>query len=86
MVSAGASLAEDIAQFVRDPQADELDAALLVGRALTDTFNSPSCRDHMNRLADGCPQGSDPWTYLGELGFAGSRGDADVVRDSRLKP
>ena len=77
-------LGQDIAQFVADPKADALGAALLVGRALTEDFDAPGCRSHLDNLADDCPPSLDPWIYLADLGFSGSGGDFDAVNNSRL--
>ena len=77
-------LGDDIAAFVRDAQADELDAALLVGRAVAEEFDSGRCRTHVDALAERCPKATEPWSYLAGLGFAGNRGDHDAIACSRL--
>jgi regulator of sirC expression with transglutaminase-like and TPR domain len=79
-----APLGDDIAEFGLDPGADEIGAALLVGRALAQDFDAPRCRADLEALADDCPQSCDPWTYLADLGFSGSRDDHGAVNNSRL--
>ena len=72
MDDAGARLGQDIARFAHDPNADELGAALLVGRALADEFDSPRCRSLLDQLVKQCPAGSEPWAFLADLGFGGT--------------
>ena len=84
MAEPGADLGRDIADFAADPNAEALEAALLVGRALADQFDPGRCRDDLNALADACPAASDPWRYLAELGFAGSQDGFDAIHDSRM--
>ena len=84
MHDAGAQLGQDIARFAHDPNADELGAALLVGRALADEFDSPRCRLLLEQLAEQCPAGSEPWTFLADLGFGGAGDNTDAIDNSRL--
>ena len=84
MDDAGAQLGHDIARFAHDPNADELGAALLVGRALADEFDPPRCRLLLDQLAKQCPAGSQPWTFLAELGFGGTGDNFDAIDNSRL--
>ena len=69
----GASLITRFRHFAADAASDELSGALLVNEVLDPGVDAVGVRDGLNELADRCPEGALPWTYLGEQGFAGNR-------------
>ena len=50
-----------------------MSGALLVNEALDPGVDAAAVRTRANGLADGCPDGTLPWTWLDEQGFAGNR-------------
>ncbi len=79
-----ADLGADISRFAAASDADELGAAMLVGRALASDFDVARCQVLLDELVRGCPDEVPPWDYLAELGFSGNEGEFDAKLCSRL--
>lgn len=77
-------LIDAVAEFAADPGADELDAALLVTRALEPSVDADALRARVAEVASACPRWQTPWAYLFELGFVGNPADYDALENSRL--
>lgn len=77
-------LIEAARSFAADPEADELEAALLVTRALDPSVDADALRERVAGLASACPGTQTPWAYLRELGFVGNAGEYDALDNSRL--
>lgn len=75
---------EEIAKLAQDPSARALDAALLVGRCLDESFDADRIRGKLGAISEHC-EGA-PWDHLRQLGFgtAQHRGDGDVPALSRM--
>ena len=67
------SLVTRFRQFATDAASDELAGALLVNEVLDPGIDAATVRARLDDLADGCPDQTLPWAYLGEQGFAGNR-------------
>ena len=68
----------------RDCPDDELEAALLVNRALAPEVNIVALRAGVEELVAGCDQPDAPWAYLKALGFRGNRENFSAAENSRL--
>ncbi len=77
-------LIEGVREFAANPQADELEAALLVTRALEPSVDGRALRARVAELASGRPGAQTPWEYLRELGFVGNAGEYDALDNSRI--
>jgi regulator of sirC expression with transglutaminase-like and TPR domain len=77
-------LLEAVREFAADPEADEVEAALLVTRALEPLVDADALRGRVAELASACPGTQTPWAYLKEVGFVGNAGEYDALDNSRL--
>jgi regulator of sirC expression with transglutaminase-like and TPR domain len=77
-------LIQAVRAFASDPEADELEAAVLVNRALEPSLDADTLRGRIAELAAACPETQTPWDYLRELGFVGNAANYDALDNSRL--
>ena len=71
-------------QFAEDSSNDELSAALLVNLLLDPTLDRNALRARLDALADTCPEGLAPWTFLHQHGFRGVPDGALSLAHSRM--
>ncbi|MDE0064286.1 MAG: transglutaminase-like domain-containing protein [Gammaproteobacteria bacterium] len=60
-------------QLAADSSSDEMSGALLVNEALDPGVDGAAVRARADELADRCPEGTLPWAWMEEQGFAGNR-------------
>ena len=74
----------ELRQFAADPSNDELSAALLVNLMLDPAIDRNALRERLDALADACPEGLPPWTFLEQRGFRGVADGARSLAHSRM--
>ena len=67
------SLITRFRQLAANSASDEMSGALLVNEALVPGIDAAAVRSQVDELADACPEGTLPWAWLDEQGFAGNR-------------
>jgi len=70
--------------FARDPDADELNALLLVNRLLAPGVDLLALEQALEALERDCPPDAAPWQFLHDRGFRGNEADYGALDNSRL--